>query len=117
MLSAYGKISWYISLKPFVSYSDIWLECCLHMVKFHGILVLNCLKPFVSFSDIWLECCLHMVKFHGILVWNCLKPFVTHSEIWLECCLHMMLGIEPSTFVSKIDILTTTPIVNNWCSG
>ena len=24
-----------------------------------------------------------------------------------------MLGIEPSTFVSKIDILTTTPIVLN----
>ena len=25
----------------------------------------------------------------------------------------LMLGIEPSTFVSKIDILTTTPIVHN----
>ena len=24
----------------------------------------------------------------------------------------LMLGIEPSTFVSKIDILTTTPIVH-----
>ena len=28
-----------------------------------------------------------------------------------------MLAIEPSTFVSKIDILTTTPIVHNWCSN
>ena len=29
-----------------------------------------------------------------------------------------MLGIEPSTFVSKIDILTTTPIVHMcpWCT-
>ena len=26
----------------------------------------------------------------------------------------LMLGIEPSTFVSKIDILTTTPIVHNF---
>ena len=25
----------------------------------------------------------------------------------------LMLGIEPSTFVSKVDILTTTPIVHN----
>ena len=28
----------------------------------------------------------------------------------------LMLGIEPSTFVSKIDILTTTPIVQ-WING
>ena len=26
----------------------------------------------------------------------------------------LMLGIEPSTFVSKIDILTTTPIVHKF---
>ena len=29
----------------------------------------------------------------------------------------LMLRFEPATIVSKIDILTTTPIVHNWRSG